>query len=191
MKKTIFILVVIFAAAAFSPSSLFAQDESMQKWMDYMTPGDMHKMLAAHTGAWTAKTTFWMVPGGEPTVSDATSTGEMIMGGRYLMSKFKGNMMGMPFEGMSIEGFDNATKMFNSTWVDNMGTGIMLMTGIYDESAKQIVYTGKVVDPISGGYVEMRQVAKYNSDGSMLMEMYGPGPDGKEFKTMEITFTKQ
>jgi hypothetical protein len=191
MKKTIFILVVIFAAAALNPSSLFAQDESMQKWMEYMTPGDMHKMLAAHTGAWNAKTTFWMAPGGEPTNSEATANGEMIMGGRYLMSKFKGNMWGMPFEGLSIEGYDNATKMFNSSWVDNMGTGIMLMTGKYDETTKQIVYTGKTVDPISGNYVDVRQVVKYNSDGSMLMEMYGPGPDGKEFKTMEITFTKQ
>lgn len=191
MKRTILILVVIFGAAAFSPSSLFAQDESMQKWMDYMTPGDMHKMLAAHIGTWNAKTTYWMAPGGEPTVSDATSTGEMIMGGRYLMSKFKGNMMGMPFEGMSIEGYDNATKMFNSTWVDNFGTGIMLMTGKYDESAKQIVYTGKTVDPMAGNYVDVRQIVKYNSDGSMTMEMYGPGTDGKEFKTMEITFTKQ
>ena len=190
MKKLILFFIALFSVVTFYPSSISAQDESMQKWMEYMTPGDMHKLMASHTGAWKVKTTFWMAPGGEPTNSDATANGEMILGGRYLMTKFSGNMMGMPFEGMSMEGYDNATKMFNSTWIDNMGTGVMFMTGKYDESAKQIVYTGKAVDPMSGGYVDVRQIVKFNADGSTLMEMYGPGPDGKEYKTMEVAMTK-
>ncbi len=33
--------------------------------------------------------------------------------------------MGMPFEGMGIDGYDNLAKQYVSTWVDNMGTGIM------------------------------------------------------------------
>jgi len=33
----------------------------------------------------------------------------MIFGGRYLMLKQEGNMMGMPFEGMLIDGYDIAT----------------------------------------------------------------------------------
>lgn len=34
----------------------------------------------------------------------------MIFGGRYQLSNYKGNFMGMPFEGMSIMGYDNAKK---------------------------------------------------------------------------------
>jgi hypothetical protein len=53
----------------------------------------------------------------------ATCTNTMILGGRYQQSMIKGNMMGMPFEGMGLLGYDNAQKLFYSTWVDNMGTG--------------------------------------------------------------------
>src|SRR5262245_21579950 len=132
--KTLLLLTALLIT--FSAGSAYSQsDQDMQKWMQYMTPGDMHKMLAKGAGSWKAKTTFWMAPGAEPVVSDATFTGEMILGGRYLMSKYSGNMMGMPFEGIAIEGYDNAGKMFVSTWVDNMGTGIMNMQGKYDESS--------------------------------------------------------
>jgi hypothetical protein len=191
MKKYIFIFLALFILSAVSNGSLYSQDDNMKKWMEYMTPGDMHKMLATHTGKWTAKTAFWMSPGGEPTVSDATAEGEMIFDGRYLVSRYKGNMMGMPFEGMAVEGYDNAAKMFMSTWIDNMGTGIMYMTGTWDETAKQINYSGKMMDPMSSSWVEIKQIVKFNTDGTTTMEMYGPGPDGKEFKNMEIIYTKQ
>jgi len=189
MKKLVLFLLVFTAIAAVN---LFSQpnDEQMKKWQEYMTPGDMHKMLSHGTGTWKAQTTFWMAPGTEPSKSDATAVGEMILGGRYLMSKYTGNVMGMPFEGMAIEGYDNAAKTFNSTWIDNMGTGIMYMTGTYDASTKQVSYTGKMIDPISGKLCDIRQIVTYNSDGSTKMEMYGPDESGKEFKTMEVMFTK-
>ena len=42
-----------------------AQDEAAQKaWMDYMTPGPMHKMMAMATGTWNTDITFWMAPDG-------------------------------------------------------------------------------------------------------------------------------
>ncbi|MEO8513541.1 MAG: DUF1579 domain-containing protein [Ignavibacteria bacterium] len=190
MKKTLLIFIALFTVIVFTGSTR-SQDDMMKKWMDYMTPGDMQKMLTKGVGSWKVKTTFWMAPGGEPTLSDATANSEMVMGGRYLQTKITGNMMGMPFEGMSLEGYDNAAKVFMSTWVDNMGTGIMYMTGKWDESAKQITYTGKTIDPMTSNWIDVRQVVTYNSDGTTKMEMYGPGPDGKEFKSMEIISTKQ
>ncbi len=191
MKRYILFLAAIFVVFVFSSSSLYSQGEDMKKWMEYMTPGDMHKMLAAHSGKWNYKSTFWMAPGGEPSVSEGTSEGEMIYDGKYLVSKIKGNMMGMSFEGMSVEGYDNAAKVFQSTWIDNMGTGIMLMTGKWDDAAKNITYTGKMMDPLTGSYINIRQIVKYNTDGSTTMEMYCPGPDGKEYKNMELIYTKQ
>jgi hypothetical protein len=59
MKKYILFLIAVFAISSFTSASLYSQDDNMKKWMDYMTPGEMHKMLASHTGKWSAKTTFW------------------------------------------------------------------------------------------------------------------------------------
>lgn len=190
MKKTILIFIALFTVIVFTGSTK-AQDDNMKKWMDYMTPGDMQKMLSKGAGTWTMKTSWWMAPGTEPTVSEATAVSEMILGGRYLSTKVSGSMMGMPFDGMSLEGYDNAAKLFMTTWIDNMGSGIMYMTGTWDETAKQINYTGKTIDPMSGNWIDVRQVVTYNSDGTVKMEMYGPGADGKEFKTMEIINMKK
>ncbi len=190
MKNFILTFIAIFTIVIFSGSTK-AQDNDMQKWMDYMTPGDMQKMLSKGAGTWNVKTTFWMAPGQEPMVSEATAVSEMVLGGRYLSTKISGNMMGMPFEGMSMEGYDNAAKIFMSTWIDNMGTGIMYMTGTWNESLKQINYKGKMVDPMSGNMMDVREDVTYNSDGSTKMEMYNIAPDGKEFKSMEIVSTKK
>ncbi|MCI0450076.1 MAG: DUF1579 domain-containing protein [Chlorobi bacterium] len=191
MNKFILSLSVLFIVLFISGPAFSQDDESMKKWQDYMTPGDIHKMLAKGTGSWKSSATFWMAPGTEPMKSEGTATGEMILGGRYLMSKYSGKIMGMDFEGIAIEGYDNAVKMFMSTWIDNMGTGIMFLEGTWDEANKQITYKGRMVDPMAGNWVDVREVVTYNSDGSTKMEMYGPDPSGKEFKTMEIVFTKQ
>lgn len=188
--KTLLFLPILLIAFALSTSLSQTSDE-MQKWQEYMTPGDMQKMLAKGVGTWKGNLTFWMTPGGEGQKSEATAVSEMIMGGRYLRSMMSGNMWGMPFEGMAVEGYDNAAKVFVSSWIDNFGTGMMFMTGKWDETSKQIHYTGKMVDPVSGNWIDVRQVVTFTSETSTKMEMYGPGPDGKEFKTMEMISTKQ
>jgi hypothetical protein len=47
-----------------------------------------------------------------------------------------------------------------------------------------------MVDPMTGNWMDLREVVTYNSDGTTKMEMFCPGPDGKEFKNMEMTFSK-
>lgn len=77
-----------------------------------------------------------------------------------------------------------------STWVDNMGTGIMYMEGKYDEKSKSINFAGKCVDPTSGKEESVREVFKIVDDKTQFMEMYMT-KGGKEFKNMEIKFTKK
>jgi hypothetical protein len=188
MKKIIFsVLTLVFISSA--ANLLYSQDDQMKKWMEYMTPGEQQKNMAKCTGEWKTHAKMWMSPGSEPVESDGTSTGEMVLGGRYLIMKHKSMMMGMPFEGISLDGYDNATKMYNSVWIDNMGTGIMYMTGKWNEDKKLIEYTGKMTDPINGGMSDVRSTVKMNDDGSSYMEMFGT-EKGKEFKSMEMTVKK-
>lgn len=172
-------------------SRVAAQDENMMKaWQAYMTPGDVHKMMAKEDGAWDAVVTSWMAPGAAPTKSTATCINSMIMGGRYQQSMYKGNMMGMPFEGMSLLAYDNAKKAFISSWIDNMGTGIMNLEGKWDAASKSITFTGKCVDPLTKKDMDVRQILKINDDNSQTMEMYC-NSTGKEMKTMEIQLSRK
>jgi hypothetical protein len=100
---------LLFSTRIFSQDNE-QMDPQTKAWMEYMTPGDMHKMLAGSNGSWKTKIHMWMAPGTEPMVSEGTSVNEMILGGRYQRSTHSGDFMGMPMEGMNILGFDNATK---------------------------------------------------------------------------------
>ncbi|KAA0211659.1 MAG: DUF1579 domain-containing protein [Ignavibacteria bacterium] len=189
MKKIAIILSCLITFLIFNEVSFSQTDSSMQKWIDYMTPGDMHEYLAKAVGKWNVNATFWMAPDTEPIVNNYTANGEMIFGGRYLMLKQEGNMMGMPFEGMLIEGYDNATKMFNAVWIDNMGTGIAYSTGTINDELNQVTFTGSMIDPMTGEPSNFRQTEKFNNDGSVTVEFYSK-IDGVEFLNSRIILTR-
>ena len=54
---------------------------------------------------------------------DASCTGEY--SGKFKMPGADGKMKDMNFKGISLDGYDNVKQKFVSTWIDNMGTGIM------------------------------------------------------------------
>ncbi len=161
----------------------------MKAWMDYMTPGEPHKMLAASDGKWKTESTMWMEPGAPPQTSTGTAVNKMIMGGRYQRMSYSGNMMGQPFEGESITAYDNAKKMFVNTWIDNMGTGVMQMEGPWDEATRSMTLKGACKDPVTGKQTTMREVYRIIDDKHHEMEMYST-VDGKESKTMEMKMTR-
>lgn len=166
------------------------QDAAMKALMAYMTPSDVHTMIAKDEGEWNEEITLWMAPGAPPTKSTATVTNKMVMGGRYQESKHTGSFMGMPFEGYALTGYDNAKKAFVSSWVDNMGTGIMFMEGKWDEKTKTIHFTGKTTDPSTGKDIPVRETFTWIDSNKQKMEMFMT-QDGKEFKNMEIIFTRK
>ena len=123
------------------------------------------------------------------TKTDGT-TATMILGGRYQESINKGSMMGQPFEGRSIVGYDNAKKMLVSSWVDNMGTGMMTMEGTWDSTTHSVNFKGKVVDPMTGKDMDCRETFTMIDDNTQKIEMWCT-QYGKEMKTMEINFKRR
>lgn len=165
----------------------------MKNWMAYATPGEPQKMMASWAGTWDGESTMWMDPKAPPMVSKVKAVNRMILGGRYMESVNTGDMMGQPFEGRSTMGYDNFKKEFISTWVDNMGTGVMVMKGTWDEATKSLTLKGKMTNACTtdGKDTWVREVYKVIDENNHVMEMYGYGPDAKEFKTMEIKMTRK
>jgi hypothetical protein len=94
-------------------------------------------------------------------------------------------MMDVEFHGMEIDGFDNVKKKFVSSWVDNMGTGIMLSEGTYDAATKTITYTSEE-EPMPGMKMKVRELVKLTDKDHHTFEFY-EDRGGTEVKTMEIT----
>lgn len=193
MKKVMLLIAVtlfiISSGSFFAQENKEAMDEGMKVWMEYMTPGSMHAILAKGAGDWKVKSTFWMFPGAEPSVSEGTAKGEMVLGGRYLVVEQSTSFMGMPVNGISTEAFDNVKQVFVSTWIDNMGTGIAVAEGKYDPEKKMINYEGKMTDPMTKGDSKFRQTTEWTEDGKIIIKMFG-FMDGKEYQSMEAVFEK-
>ena len=182
----------LVAALAFLAVPATAQDdaEAMAAWQAYMTPGEAHEHMAAMAGDWRHEVTVWPAPGAEAMKSDATSTIEPILGGRYTTETFTGNMMGMPFEGRGTYGYDNAKEQAFMSWVDNMGTGLMVGWGTPEGNT--VVFEGTFVDPMDGAEKPFRSVVTHVDANHAIMQMYVPAPDGSgEFKNMEIHSYRQ
>jgi len=155
-----------------------------------MTPGPQHEMLARGVGTWKMTATMWMDPAAEPTVTEGTSERHLELGGRVLEENVSATMMGMPFEGIGRTGYDNVTGKWWSTWTDNMSTGLMTLTGTWDEATNTQTFEGEVADPMSGGMKAVRMTVRYE-EGREVADMYEPGPDGSMVRTMEIVYERQ
>lgn len=193
MRILMLVLMCVVVAGPVSAQDKAAEmspEEMMKMYEKAAQPCPQHAMLAQRAGKWDCTVRSWHDPQGEPEVSEGTETAELIFDGRYIVSRFKGSMMGRPYEGMGTMGYDNGKKKFVGTWFDSMSTGIMAYEGDYDSGSKQMVMHGSYVDPLSGKETTTRMVTRMVSDDQTVFEMFGPGPTGNEVKWMEITYNR-
>ena len=153
-------------------------------------PGEHHAHLKQLVGTFDVDMETVMAPGAPPQKSKGVSKSEMVLGGRYLHGSYKGEMMGMPFEGNSLMGYDLQKKKYFNAWVDSMGTGIMVFEGTCDGAGKAFTFTGEYDDPITKAHTKIRHVTKIVSPEKYTFEWFETGPDGKERKTMSATYTR-
>jgi hypothetical protein len=120
---------------------------------------------------------------------EGTAERRWTMGGRYVEERFKGEFFGMPFEGIGYSGYDNVKKQYWSTWMDNMSTGMMTSTGAHE--GKVWTYQGTMADPMTGKDTALTSKVTLTDADHHTMEMWGPAPDGKNFKMMEIVYSRK
>jgi len=190
MKKLFLFFVVAIITGAMQ--NLFAQNEDpMKAYQDFMTPGEHHKRLAKEVGTWEADITHWMEPSAPPGKTTGINVVTMTMNGLYQVGNFSCTIMGMAMTGQSILAFDNAKKKYVLTWIDNFGSGIVMMTGTYNDAAKTLSLKGKQTNPVTGADGDLREEIKYINDDMYTVTMYGAGMDGKEMKMMESIFKRK
>ena len=166
------------------------EQEMMQKWMAFMTPGEPHKMLEERVGTWNFTTKMWQQPEAPPEEMSGTTTSELIMGGRYLLDKVEGTAMGMPFTGLGITGYDNMNKQFVGSWIDSFGTGMMTSTGTCNDDWTVCTSVGIGPDPMTGTNKKIKMVDTKIDADNYVMKMYDTTPDGKEWVSFEMTYKR-
>jgi hypothetical protein len=194
-------------AAATSPAAAPSGQptaEDMQKMMTQMMElsklNENHKLLADLAGTWSYTVKMWMNPdpNAKPEESKGTAVRKSMMDGRFFVVDVAGKMempgadgkkKEMTFKGMGIEGYDNVKKKFVGTWMDNMGTGVMMSEGDYDPATKTFTYASEY-EAIPGMKTKIREVVKIVDKDHHTFEWY-EDRGGKEAKTMEINYTRK
>lgn len=201
MKRLCLFLVLGLVASAVSlpvrgqeaaKGTMSAEETAMMEaWMKFATPGPGHAALEPLVGNWNVATTGWMAPDAPPQKGSGTSEHTWVLGGRYLQQVFHGEYQGQSFEGISYTAFDNFKKKYVGTWIDTMGTGIMISGGSVDSTGRVFTFEAEMDDVASGKPMKIREVVRIESAERHVMEMYGPDKSGREFKMMEIVYTRR
>ena len=160
--------------------------EAMQK---AGTPGEAHKKLEPMVGNFDVRVKMWMDPSKPADESTGTSENTWVLGNRFVQMKYDGTFMGQPFTGIGYTGYDNVTQKYVGTWMDSASTGVMVSKG--SMSGNVMTSSASMPDPMTGKVATITEKVTVTDNDHHKMEMWGPGPDGKNYKMMEITYTRK
>jgi len=162
--------------------------EAMQRWAAVSTPGEQHASLVASSGNWRVTSKFWMDPNAEPQTSEMRAVITPELGGRFIFERLTGEVMGEPFEGFGIFGYDNQKQMWTSAWVDNMNTSTSYAEG-QETDEGTIEMFGEMYDPMTDAVKEYKIVLWEDGPNLHYMAMFVKH-DGEWAKGMEMEYRR-
>ena len=167
-----------------------SMQEMMEIYKKVGTPGEPHKLLAKLEGSWTTRSRGWLEPGKPAMESSGTCEQKLVLDGHYLQQVYTGDMMGAPFTGINLLGYNNHTRKYESVWLDSMSTAIYFFVGTGSADGKTITQECSYDDPARGPAV-WRSVTRIKDDNTLEFEMFITPKGGKEEKMMEMTVTRK
>lgn len=173
------LLVLVLATTA-----LAAQEYPVPK------PSAHHLAMQRSEGTWDAVVKMFTAPGKPPMVSKGVEVNKLVPGGLWLQSEFKSEMMGTPFEGRGLFGYDPASGKHVGTWVDSMVTSLALPVGTCKDDCREITMTfdGPGMD---GKPVTYKEVTVEKTPDLRIMTMSIKGKDGVFQPNMVIEYTRR
>ena len=151
------------------------------------TPGEAHKRLDYFTGEWDFSTSIMGMP-----PETGTQTIKWILNGRYLQSSLTGTMMGQPFEGLGLMGYDNYKKKYTSTWCDSLSTALLTSEGLADQTGKVITLFGSMDEWMDGTHDKtVKYVYRIVDEDTYEFEIHDLGIVPGETKVISMTATRK
>lgn len=196
-RPVLLLAAAMFAVAACRSASppatapVMSEEEMTRRYMEYATPGPAHRLLDERIGAWDFSAKFWSPGSPEAMEASGTSVVSWILDGHYIEDRTTASSPMGPFTGLGTMGFDNLARKYVATWIDSMSTGFAQSIGEYDPATQSFRFFGKQPDPMSGGQIQVRSLEKRIDADTRSMEAWMPGPDGADFKMMEIRYTRR
>jgi hypothetical protein len=122
--------------------------------------------------------------------SKGTMVYKMDVGGLWLVSNFKANLGGQPFQGKGMDGYDPMKKKYVGVWVDSMSPTLMIFEGNFDQTGKVFTQFGEGPG-MDGRMTKFKSVTKREGPDTMVFTMSSPDQNGKEQTMLTITYKRQ
>lgn len=171
------------------PAGEMSQEEMMSAWMKLNAPGVNHDQLKNMAGEWDVEMRIFAGPGGEPMVDKGKAKFTTILDGRFVQEELTGKMLGMPWNGMGVYGYDNVRNLFTCFWIDSTSTQMYTCKGTRTPDGTMTLY-GEMDEPSMSMYGRVvKFVHTWPSKDKHVMACYdlAAGPDHKAF---EISYTR-
>jgi hypothetical protein len=149
-------------------------------------PGEHHEHLDRLAGTWEFTAQIWVPGQDDPVESSGTLSSVWILAGRFLRTELTSTFMGQPYEGVGIDGYDNAAGHYVATWVESTGTAMSTLEGACDTEGRVRTMNTATRDPASGETLEIKSVTTVLNDNSYMYESFVVGSDGTEVKQLEL-----
>lgn len=173
-------------------------------------PGLHHQHLDRLAGDWDLTITLWTSLEGEPVSAAGSAEARWILGGRFLWTVYRAELLGQPFEAWVIEGYDNQAFQYVGTWRDTQGTYTLIYRGtcqrlepptagsegaaaavVDPEAGFEGAYrrmTSQITDPASGEVFDVfNEISTREDGGGYVLRSFIALPDREPFQNLEIS----
>jgi hypothetical protein len=164
-----------------------ARDASASKAATSEGVGKEHEALHRDVGSWDAVVKTAM-PGAPASEDRGAETVSAICNGRWTWSDFQGAMMGMPYEGHCLVGYDEKQQKYLSLWIDSMSPTAAETSGTFDAKKSAVAMAGNCLCP-EGKPMQITQTVTHKDANTRHNAMMFTMPEGAS--TMEITYTRK
>ena len=161
-----------------------------QEMPDMPKPVKEHEWLAQLAGEWESTMKCEAEPG--KTVEGKSSEKARMLGGFWIVSDGKGEMMGNAFSSILTLGYDPEKKKFVGTWVDSMTSIMWTYTGTLDEATNTLTLETEGPNPMEPGKTaKFKEVIVLKDKDHKTFTSNIQGEDGKWKEMMTATSTRK
>jgi hypothetical protein len=168
-----------------------ASRSKAQENFEMPAPQKEHEWLNQLVGEWDTEGEMHIGPGAEPIKSTGTDTARML-GGFWLVSDVKGDVMGTSVEARLTLGYDTKKKKYVGTWIDSMTSYMWHYEGSVDDTGKTLTLNTEGPG-FQGGdkLTKFKEVIEIKNKDERTFTSTMQGEDGKWTKLMSVTYRRK
>jgi hypothetical protein len=149
-----------------------------------------HDLLRRMAGTWNA--TMQVASAGDepPMVINGTEVSTLGGDGAWLVSDFRSQIEGRPFQGHGLLARDAKTGRYRRVWADSTSPAFWSSEGTYDAATDSLTLWIETTDS-DGHPVRWREVVSWKGDDMRTFTMFVPGPETREAAGVSIVYRRR